>query len=602
SECLIVGLETACNCSAGYIWSNEICYNYNCCRETTCYQNVSYISPLCIPKIPGNAALRVIQMTKYIVFMVFRLSGTLSVADFEVGLSVKFETYRLQDIINTLQSLLAAYIAVDTTGLVHIESPQYKVCYQSSPILKCTFDEVTHKAGWNMSTTFERFELNNGSVVLLDHACGTLTYPSCVAVTLQKVTGFSVHSAGTYECGFTKGSVRHIAKAYLSVARLPDTILLTTNPITGDCSALESTASITIKITTTIPKTNNSYVFNWNYKTQGTATPVGKSCHFIYLISAVQVLLSVLPTSDSKMLCIIISLLPYTVLCFLGGAKFCPEETINGAVWPKTPAGDTAVNNTCPVGRVGFQTRTCTGTIWDQVFDFCVNQELNKISNAAESFLKGMGATEDVALDIFSGLNNNTDTGGGGDNIADLTASINVMDMMAQASKNVPLGEKVLPSFVSAASNMLNKTWTKVNNTVLHYMSANYLESLEGLVENIKVNLSNNNSDYNTQNLDLKYCSGDDCSVDVFGINVNLNKSSGIMKTVAVKNLMSKLRNTYKSSTSTDLLVSTTLEDNNDSNIQIKMAFTATPNDQQVPHCAFSGTPRQKISKIQGAK
>ncbi|XP_055088209.1 adhesion G protein-coupled receptor F4 [Periophthalmus magnuspinnatus] len=609
AECLIVGLETACNCSAGYIWSNEICYNYNCCRETTCYQNVSYISPLCIPKIPvyinGSVTMNTrawaitdepTLKTEFEKLNGFeslnitgqRLSGTLSVADFEVGLSVKFETYRLQDIINTLQSLLAAYIRVDTTGLVHIESPQYKVCYQSSPILKCTFDEVTHKAGWNMSTTFERFELNNGSVVLLDHACGTLTYPSCVAVTLQKVTGVW---EGTYECGFTKGSVRHIAKAYLSVARLPDTILLTTNPITGDCSALESTSSITIKITTTIPKTNNSYVFNWNYKTQGTATPVDavKNINYIFnvMMSCVKVLTAQTVSVTFKNDINQTKTASVTIPVIYGGAKFCPEETINGAVWPKTPAGDTAVNNTCPVGRVGFQTRTCTGTIWDQVFDFCVNQELNKISNAAESFLKGMGATEDVALDIFSGLNNNTDTGGGGDNIADLTASINVMDMMAQASKNVPLGEKVLPSFVSAASNMLNKTWTKVNNTVLHYMSANYLESLEGLVENIKVNLSNNNSDYNTQNLDLKYCSGDDCSVDVFGINVNLNKSSGIMKTVAVKNLMSKLRNTYKSSTSTDLLVSTTLEDNNDSNIQIKMAFTATPNDQQVPHCVF---------------
>lgn len=54
-ECLIVGDETTCNCSAGYIWSNEVCYSFSCCRETICSRNVSLITPLCVAKTKGES-------------------------------------------------------------------------------------------------------------------------------------------------------------------------------------------------------------------------------------------------------------------------------------------------------------------------------------------------------------------------------------------------------------------------------------------------------------------------------------------------------------------------------------------------------------------
>lgn len=75
------------------------------------------------------------------------------------------------------------------TGMVTIESPGTTVCYQSSPVLKCVFEEATGSAGWNMSSKNESFELNNGSVVQLNHSCSTEKYKSCVAVTLHRVTG-----------------------------------------------------------------------------------------------------------------------------------------------------------------------------------------------------------------------------------------------------------------------------------------------------------------------------------------------------------------------------------------------------------------------------
>lgn len=76
-----------------------------------------------------------------------------------------------------------------STGMVTIESPQTTVCYQSSPVLKCTLEEESDGASWNLSTRFRNFELNNGSVVRLNSSCSTDKYKSCLAVTLHKVTG-----------------------------------------------------------------------------------------------------------------------------------------------------------------------------------------------------------------------------------------------------------------------------------------------------------------------------------------------------------------------------------------------------------------------------
>lgn len=71
-------------------------------------------------------------------------------------------------------------------------------------------------------------------------------------------------------------------------------------------------------------------------------------------------------------------------ISFQAGKTFCDEEWVDGALWPNTPTGDTAINRTCPEGRVGYKSRTCDGTTWQLVFDYCVNEELNQVLNAAD--------------------------------------------------------------------------------------------------------------------------------------------------------------------------------------------------------------------------
>lgn len=66
------------------------------------------------------------------------------------------------------------------------------------------------------------------------------------------------------------------------------------------------------------------------------------------------------------------------------GEKFCSMDEINGEIWPKCPDGNTVINRTCPVGRVGFKSRTCAGSTWQPVSSKCISQELSKVFNSAE--------------------------------------------------------------------------------------------------------------------------------------------------------------------------------------------------------------------------
>lgn len=76
----------------------------------------------------------------------------------------------------------------------------------------------------------------------------------------------------------------------------------------------------------------------------------------------------------------------------------------------------------------------------------CLHQWMFLFCFPPKSFLQGLGATPEVALDIFNGLQNNTSINtSSSDSVADIAASINVLDKMAQASENIVLGAKILP-------------------------------------------------------------------------------------------------------------------------------------------------------------
>uniref|UniRef100_A0A672FRR2 Adhesion G protein-coupled receptor F3b n=1 Tax=Salarias fasciatus TaxID=181472 RepID=A0A672FRR2_SALFA len=145
---------------------------------------------------------------------------------------------------------------------------------------------------------------------------------------------------------------------------------------------------------------------------------------------------------------------------------------------------------------------------------------------------------------------------------------------------------------VDAASQILNTTWTGVNDTVRHDMSAEYLEAVEMLVENIHINRSRS---FKTDNLELKVCPNTDCNVTVFDIEVSLNRTTGRPKIMAVRNLTPKLDNNYPRTEKTEFLLSATLGLDRDENgtterrssdVEIYLEFPLQ-GDVQSPVCVF---------------
>lgn len=67
---------------------------------------------------------------------------------------------------------------------------------------------------------------------------------------------------GTYECGFTKGSVRHTASATLDVALLPDVISMEISPLIADCTG-DIKIPVNISVNATIPQSTEKYAFQW---------------------------------------------------------------------------------------------------------------------------------------------------------------------------------------------------------------------------------------------------------------------------------------------------------------------------------------------------
>lgn len=85
----------------------------------------------------------------------------------------------------------------------------------------------------------------------------------CKGPTLHYNCNCLMFPAGTYECGFTIGSIRHIGRTNLSVALLPDTITLSSMPLTVDCS--ENPQSVSITVSAITPASNTTYAISWGY-------------------------------------------------------------------------------------------------------------------------------------------------------------------------------------------------------------------------------------------------------------------------------------------------------------------------------------------------
>lgn len=130
----------------------------------------------------------------------------------------------------------------------------------------------------------------------------------------------------------------------------------------------------------------------------------------------------------------------------------------------------------------------------------------------------------------------------------------------------------LLKNFIESASSMLNATWDIGDDEETGVLATQYLSSVEGLVQSIRIN---NSDGYNSSNIQLQICrAGSSCNKTVFGVDVGLNATTDMVKTVGLHSLANRLPKLgFEGATFPSIVVSTQVENMSSSTVNIKMAF-----------------------------
>ncbi|XP_059354436.1 adhesion G-protein coupled receptor F3-like [Carassius carassius] len=592
AECEIIGQNSTCWCGPDYVWSNLVCDSVNkCCNVQQCVANISTYTPLCLPKmnvsligmLTGSNAT-VIDMLRS-AFNVLNAFNSLTIQsttytglntyahNFTVSLSSVFATTKVQGIISTLLTQKSVYsLSVSSLGMVYMEAPTGKVCYNSKQQLNCTSIEAMSKCVWQMSRGDEDpLILGPGSEVQLSDTCTDLS-----TVTLLKTNGYW---SGIYSCLFVSGNIAHMAIAPIQIALLPEVINVTSNPQTADCSVSSSTQ---VSIACTIENSTETYTA----KLKLGSTEISPSKAEINGIISYTAVFTVDCLAGSKPSSLDASCTLENSLNQLRNQTikvpiiypsdlFCAEDKIEDRIWPKTKNNETASIDCTAPGRQGIMKRKCNGNKWGEEVSLCVKAILNSVALQAKDFEKGLGATQEGAQFIFQSLKNNT-AEDSENTFGDVKATVSVFETMNKASANMPLGENLLADFIDSASNMLNVTWDVGDKEESNSVATQYLSSVEGLVKNIRINASEG---YNSTNIQLQICrNGSSCNRTVFNVDVELNATADMVKTVGLQSLANRMPKLgYEDSTFPSIVVSSTVENNTQQSVNIKMAF---PNEQ----------------------
>ncbi|XP_043076515.1 adhesion G-protein coupled receptor F3 isoform X2 [Puntigrus tetrazona] len=611
AECEIIGQNSTCWCGPEYVWSNLVCDNVNkCCNVDKCVANISYYTPLCLPKVNvsligvltgSSSNVQSMLLSAFNVLNAFNsltLDGTLYTGlntyahNFTVSLSSVFATPKVQGIISTLLTNPTIYsLSLKSLGMVYMEAPTGKICYNSKQQLNCTSIEAMSKCVWQMSRESEAtLTLGPGSEIQLSDTCTELS-----TVTLLKTNGYW---SGTYICLFVTGNIAHMAMAPIQIALLPEVINVTSNPQTADCSASPSTKVVilcsienstetykaTLKLGTVeiapAKEENNGIIkytaeFTVDCMADGKPSSLEASCTLENTLNQLRnrtIRVPIIYPSD----------------------LFCAEDEVEDRKWPKTKNNETAVIDCTAVGRQGSMKRKCNGRKWGDELSLCVKAVLNSVALQAKDFEKGLGATQEGAQFIFQSLKNNTSEEG--DNtFGDVKTAVSVFETMNKASINMALGENLLPDFIDSASSMLNVTWEVGDEEESSTLASQYLSSVEGLVKSIRINASEG---YNSSNIQLQICrSGNTCNKTVFNVDVELNATADMVKTVGLQSLANRMPKLgYEDATFPSIVVSSTVENNTQPSVNIKLAFPNEGDSQVTMTCVFWNVTEQRWS------
>ncbi|KAM9443960.1 adhesion G-protein coupled receptor F3 [Clarias gariepinus] len=596
AECELVGDETTCWCQPNYIWSDLVCDTEpTCCNTIQCVANISNFTPMCVPQV--NVTVNgVIVMSAYndltatlkTKFQTLNGYNSITVTPFTTGqtftlsLNATFQSIKIHNILTNLKATLAYITDINATsiGMVDIEIPQGKVCYNSRYMLNCSTIETMETCTWMIGYPGQYPQIIGTGTEVIQMPCSNQT-----SIDLLNIKAYW---AGTYTCLLTNGTVSHSASGVLDVALLPEEINVTSVPQTADCSTGSSTSVIVTcsifpgpeNYTVTIndlptQKTANAQIINYTLTVPincvGTKVPsISAVCQITNTLAQLQIANTTIPI-------------------IYPGDPFCPDDTI----WPMTKGAQTATTTCSATGRVGTQERFCNGTIWADPIDLCTKASLNALLSVTSDFEKGIGATTEGAISIFEGLKNSTSSG---NSYGDVMATVSVLSIMSGASGRVTLSDSLLPNFIESASSLLNTTWKSPNQQRDYGIAISYLSSVENLVKNIEFN---NSEGHNSSNIQLQVCKNNTvCNKTLFDVELALDSTSAVVKTMGIHGMAARLpKGIYQEAIFPSLVVSAVIENNE--SVTIRMAYPIPINDSNgnTPSCIFWNMTENKWSK-----
>ncbi|XP_062407064.1 adhesion G-protein coupled receptor F3-like isoform X2 [Sardina pilchardus] len=580
AECRGSGNETECECMSDHIWTSTVCENHtHCCNNPKCKaEDLEDFTPMCLPKVnvkltgkvkskltsKRSTASGLDSNIENVLKHTFQeMSGlkTMSAnrrqsAEFSVTLEAVFKTVQLQKLINKLQDNLSATIEVESVGIVEISKLSEGERYE----LSCDLEDQMGQCSWLLKTDNKEIVVGPGIEIKMDCVVNGSSYSKTTLLLKENAR------AGLYTCRLTSGSISHKASVELDIPERPD-IIMESEPQTADCTEGSKSINVSCEIT------SNRNDFNITLSCPGNSVEKDKSLHVN------------IPCDDkSENLNCICKVTHYdaaydynqtvtlTVPVLKSDSAFCAGKD----EWPKTKVGSTATQR-CEQGRVGYKSRTCVGKDdWGIVSDYCVREDVENLIQSATDIADGYGNTPEEVGNIFSDMTDVSSLEKEA-TLADVEAFINILDALNTATSNiVVMNKSVMTDFVESASNVLSMDWSGANKTHEKNLSVNYLQSLEGLLQNIQVNQS---LEYNTTLLQLQVRQKDISQPrTVFDVTLSLSTSAELVKILAIKNLSDLLPVSPKRK-SNSLVVTVALQSKkNETSTTIDLVFNLTQN------------------------
>ncbi|XP_026142396.1 adhesion G protein-coupled receptor F4 isoform X2 [Carassius auratus] len=595
TDCKLDETHKNCSCMVDYTYSEEMCKKYGCCNDT-CRQNVNDIA-VCLPKsrvsINGVTTFanescillcdpskkntdeykenneKMIQMLAK-QFSTLKNFDSLIINSYRSGSVIVNYTVQvmgsvtLEQLENVTNSLPASDLK--TTGFVLIKGPQGPIDIDSSVNITCRPQEKIGVVRWYLIDEWntKKTEITTGQEA--DFTSNVLTMEDNVH--LNHISG---SWKGSIQCVYAKGSIQHTASTVLDIALLPE-IQAKSTPQFSDCINNQFKKAI---IECKISQSTENYTVTWN--TALSFTEIGPEIQNNVLTYKAEAIINCESYNMNRNETLNVACTftnkraksnqnktqKVEIPVILGISKFCEEDR----VWPITKNNYTAIIP-CENSAVGSKMRPCNEG-WKEEFSTCVNLELNSIKKDIETLNKGIGLIKDDADGLFIRIKDST-TVQTFNSYANINASVGILEAMNKVSKQQSnqWNDTVMPNFVSAISNALNKTdsWNnpETKNTNL---SVTYLQTVENIISNSNLTMS---QPQKSNNVKLEVCNktgGEHCS----NFNASISTDSSVV-VVAFRNLHEILPK-YETRPLETTILSVTTVNNKTNPISVQMMF-----------------------------